>query len=126
MHFEESSPSLSSNLLHTSYYVENDTDFSDSASKTSNMMGSFDNCSENSLYQSSPPAYIAIVTGPIDQGTSHPSNLVLDLGDSIDTFPLFDAAAPSLVVMRASSNSLDHSFHDQSLQVEVSVDTHDQ
>ena len=65
VHFEESSPNLSSNPLRTSYRVETDTDFSDSASTDSDTWGSVDNCSENSLYQSSPPAYIAIVTGPV-------------------------------------------------------------
>ena len=117
MHFEESSPNLSSNPLRTSYRVETDTDFSDSASIALDMWGSFNNCSEHSLYQSSPPAYIAIVAGPADQGTSHLLDLVSHLGDSIDALPLLDAEASSSVV---------HSLHDRSSQVEVSVDNYDQ
>ena len=49
-----------------------------------------------------------------------------NLGDSIDDLPLLYAIAPSSVVMRAPSHPLDHSLHDQSLQVEVSVDAYDQ
>ena len=49
-----------------------------------------------------------------------------DLEDSIDDLPLLlDVAMPSLVVMRAPSNPLVHSLHDQSSQVEVIVDTYD-
>ena len=123
-HFVPKSPSTA--LLHTSSRVETDTDFGDSASTSSDMRGSFDSCSEHSLYQSSPPAYIATVTGPTDQGTSRLSDLVSDLGDSIDALPLLDVAVPSSIVTRASSDSLDHSLHDQSSHVEVSVDTNDQ
>ena len=64
VHFEESSPILSSNPLHTSYHVETDTDFSDSASIALDMWASFDSCSKHSLYQSSPPTYIATMIGP--------------------------------------------------------------
>ena len=64
VHFEESSPNLSSNPLRTSYCVEIDSDFSDSASTDSDTWGSVDSCSEQSLYQYSPHAYIATVTGP--------------------------------------------------------------
>lgn len=118
--------SLSTALLHTSSRVETDTDFSDSASTASDMRGSFNSCSEYSLYQDSPPAYIATMTGLADQGTSHLSDPVSDLGDSIDALPLLDAATPSSVVTRASCDSLSHSLHDRSSQVEVSVDSHDQ
>ena len=48
-----------------------------------------------------------------------------DLEDSIDVLPLLDAAALSSIDTRASSDSLGHSLHDQSSQVQVSVDTHD-
>ena len=48
VHFEESSPSLSSNPLGTSYIVENDSDTSDSASKNLDMWGSINSCSERS------------------------------------------------------------------------------
>ena len=65
------------------------------------------------------------MTGSTDYGTSRLSDLVSDLGDSIDALPLLDAVAPSSVVTRASSDSLGHSLHDQSSQVEVSVDTND-
>ena len=63
-HFVPKSPSTA--LLHTSSQVETDTDFNDSASIALDMRGSFDSCNEHSLYQSSPPAYIAIVTGLAD------------------------------------------------------------
>ena len=63
VHFEESSPSLSSNPLHTSYHVETNSETSDSASIDSNMWGSIDSYSERSLHQYSPHAYIAIVIG---------------------------------------------------------------
>ena len=66
VHFEESSPSLSSSPLYTSYHVEANNDFSDGASIDSDMWDSVDGCSEQSSYQYSPHAYIAIVTGPID------------------------------------------------------------
>ena len=62
-HFLPKSPS--STLLHTSHRVETDTDISDSASTSSDRGGSFDSSSEHSLYQSSPPAYIATVIGPL-------------------------------------------------------------
>ena len=64
--------------------------------------------------------------GLVDQGTSRHSDPVSDLGDSIDALPLLDVVAPSSVVTRASSDSLGHSLHDRSSQVEVSVDSHDQ
>ena len=114
-HFVTKSPS--SALLHTSSQVETDTDISDSASTSSDRRGSFDNCSEHSLYQSSPPTYIAIVTCLVDQGTSCLSDPATDLEDRSDALPLLDAEASSSVV---------HSLHDQSSQVEVSVDTPDQ
>ena len=124
-HFVPKSPSKALSLC-TSYHVETNTDFSDSASTASDMCGSFDSCSEHSLYQSSPPAYIATVTGLANQGTSSLPGPVSDLEDSIDDLPLLDPTASSLVVTRASSDSLGHSLHDRSSQVEVSVDTHDQ
>ena len=48
VHFEKSSPKLSSILLHTSCIVENDSDTSDSASIDSDTWGSIDICSERS------------------------------------------------------------------------------
>ena len=114
VHFEESSPSLSSNPLYTSYHVEIDSDFSDSTSIDLDMWSSIDHCSEHSLYQYSPHAYIAIVTGLVDKGTSHLLGPTSDLGDSIDDLPLLDVATPSSVVTRASFNSLGHSLHDRS------------
>ena len=63
--------------------------------------------------------------GPTQQGTSNLPGLASDLGDSIDDLPLLDAITPSLVVTRAPYHPLDHSLHDRSLQVEVSVDTYD-
>ena len=112
MHFEESSPNLSFNPLHTSYHMETDSDSSDSASIDSDTWGFVDNCNVQSLYQYSPHAYIAIVIGPAQQGTS--------------SLPLLDVVAPSSIIMRAPSNPLDHSLHDQSSQVEVCADTYDQ
>ena len=50
VHFEESSPSLSSSPLRTSYRMDTDSDFSDCASTDSDMWGSDNRCSENSLY----------------------------------------------------------------------------
>ena len=102
-HFVPKSPS--SALLHTSHRVEIDTDISDSASTSSDRRGSFDSSSEHSLYQSSPPAYLATVIGPADQGTSRLSDPALDLDDSSDALPLFNAEASSSVV---------HSLHDRS------------
>ena len=64
VHFEESSPSLSSNSLRTSYHVETDSDTNDSALTNSDTWGSIDNCSERLLHQYSPHAYIATVIGP--------------------------------------------------------------
>ena len=64
VHFEESSPSLSSNPLHTSYHVEIHSDTNDIASTDSNMWGSIDSCSEWSWHQHLPHAYIATVIGP--------------------------------------------------------------
>ena len=46
VHFEESSPNLSSNALYTSYYVETNTDTSDSASTDLDTWGSINSCSE--------------------------------------------------------------------------------
>ena len=48
VHFEESSPILSSNPLRTSYHVETDSDFSDSASTDSDTWGSIDSYRERS------------------------------------------------------------------------------
>ena len=62
VHFEESSPSLSSTPLRTSYTVEIDSDFSDGSSFDSDSWGSLDSCSEESRHQFSPHAYIATVT----------------------------------------------------------------
>ena len=46
-----------------------------------------------------------------------------DLGDIIDDLHLlFDEVYPSLVALRANSNPLIHSLHDQSSQVDVIVD----
>ena len=126
VHFEDSSPNLSSNPLRTSYRMEIDGDTSDSASTDSDTWGFFDSCSEKSLPQYSPHVYIAIVTGPANQSISSLLGSTSDLGDSINDLPLLDAMAPSLVFTRASSDSLDHSLHDRSSQVEVSVDTYDQ
>ena len=111
-HFEESSPSLSSNPLHTSYRVETHSDTNNSASTDSKTWGSIDSCSEQSLPQYSPHAYIATVIGPAHQGTSSLLGQASDLGDSIDDLPLLDAATLSLVLTRALSNPLDHSLHD--------------
>ena len=115
MFFKESSPRLSSNPLCTSYHVETDSDTSDSALIDSDMWGSIDSCNEQSLYQYSPHAYVATMIGLANQGTSSLLGPASDLGDSIDDVPLFDVAAPSLVVTRASSDLLDHSLHDRSL-----------
>ena len=46
VHFEESSPSLSSNPLRTSYTVETDSDTNDSSSTDSDTWGSIDSCSK--------------------------------------------------------------------------------
>jgi hypothetical protein len=127
--FEESSPSLSSTPLHTSYSVETDSDTSDSASIDLDTWSSIDSYSERSLHQFSPHAYIATVIGPTQQGTSSLLGIdsLIDLGDSIVDLPLLlDATTPSSIVMRAPSNPLVHSLHDRSLEVEVSVDTYDQ
>ena len=126
VHFQESSPSFSSSPLRTSYHVETNSDFSDRASTDSDMWGYVDRYSEHSLYQYSPHAYIVTVTGPADQGTSRLPGPTSDLGDSIDDLPLLDAATLSSVDTRASSDSLGHSLHDRSSQVEASVDSHDQ
>lgn len=63
VHFEESSPSLSSNPLCTSYIVETNSDTSDSASTDSDTWGSIKSCSKRSQHQYSPHAYISIVIG---------------------------------------------------------------
>ena len=50
---------------------------------------------------------------------------ITDLGDNIDDIHLlFDEACSSSVVTRAHSNPPIHSLHDQSLQVDVIVDTY--
>ena len=126
VHFEESSPSLSSNPFYTSYHVETNSDFSDSALIDSRTWGYVDSCHEQSLYQYSPHAYIAIVIGLATRHTSSLLGPASNLGDSIDALPLLDVVAPSSVVTRASSDPLDHSLHDQSSPVEVSVDSYDQ
>ena len=64
VHFKESSPSLSSNPLHTSYYVETDSDTSDTASTDLDMWGSIDSSSESSLHQHSTHAYFSTMIGP--------------------------------------------------------------
>ena len=64
VHFEESSPRLSSNPLFTSYIVEIDSDTSDSASTNLDTWGSIDSCSKRSRHQHSPHEYIATVIGP--------------------------------------------------------------
>ena len=64
VHFEESSPNLSSTPLHTLYTVETDSDTSDSTSIDSDTWGSIDSCSERSRHHSSLHAYIARVKGP--------------------------------------------------------------
>ena len=52
---------------------------------------------------------------------------IADLGDTInDLHLLFDEVDTSLVVMRVHSNPPIHSLHDQSLQVDVIVDTYEQ
>ena len=118
VHYEESSPSLSSNRLHTSYSVDTDSDTSNSASIDSNTWGSIDNSSERSLYQLNLHAYITTMIGPIEQGTSSlpgPTS-VIDLEDSIDDLPLLlSLAVPSSVVTRAPYDPLVHSLHDQLL-----------
>ena len=63
VHFEESSLSLSSNPLRTSYAVETDSDTSDSASTDSDTWGSINTYNERSRHQHFPYAYIAIVIG---------------------------------------------------------------
>ena len=117
VHFEESSPSLSSTPLHRSYSVETDSDTSDSASTDSDMWSSIDSYRERSLHQFNPHACIATVIGPAQQGTySLPdTGLVTDFGDSIDDLPLLlDAETPSSIVIRAPFDSLVHSLHDRS------------
>ena len=109
--------------------METNSDTSDSASIVLDTWGSIDSCSERSRHQSSPHAYITIVIGLAQQGTSTLLGLasVIDLGDSIYDLPLLlDVAAPSLVITRAPSDPLVHSLHDQSSQVKVIVDTYDQ
>ena len=98
-HFVPKYPSKAFSLSQSSH-VETDTDFGNSASIASDTWGSFDICSEHSLYYSSPPTYIAIVIGPTNQGTFNLPGRGLDLEDSIDDLPLLDAIAPSLVVTR--------------------------
>ena len=67
------------------------------------------------------------MTGPVQQDISSLPGLAsnLDLGDNTIDLPLLDVV-PSIVVMGALFDPLDHSLHDQSSQVEMSVDTYDQ
>ena len=125
VHFEESSPNLSSTPLRTSYIVEINSDFSDGSSTDSDSWGSSDSCISH--HQSNPHAYIAIVTGRVQQDSSTLLGLASDsdLGDSTIDLPLLDVV-PSLVVMGVPFDPLDHSPHDRSLQVEMSVDTYGQ
>ena len=52
---------------------------------------------------------------------------MIDLGDSIDDFPLLlDVVALSSVVTRAPSDPPIHSLHDRSSHVEVILDTYEQ
>ena len=97
VHFEESSPSLSSNPLYTSYIVETDSDTSDSASIDSDKWGSIDSSNERSHHQSTPHAYIATVKGPDNLDDLH----LLSNGDD-----------PSTIVVRVHSNPHVHSLHD--------------
>ena len=64
VHFEESSPRLSSNPLHISYIVETDSDNSDSDSIDSDMCDPIDRCRTRSHHQHIPHAYISTVIGP--------------------------------------------------------------
>ena len=100
VHFEESSPSLSSNPLYTSYHVETDSDTSDSASTDLDTWGSIDSSSERSHHHSTTHAYIATMKVPNSLDDLH---LLLD-GDD-----------PSTIVARAHSDPHIHSLHDQSL-----------
>lgn len=51
----------------------------------------------------------------------------VDLGDTIDDIEhLFDEDDPSLVVVRESSDPLLHSLHNNSLEIDVIVDTYGQ
>ena len=111
VNFEEGSPSLSSTPLHASYIVETDSDFNDGSSSTLDLWGSIDSCSPR--HQPTPHAYIAIVTGPLQQDTSSLPGLALDsyLGDSSINLPLLDVV-PSIVFMGVLSNPLDNSLHD--------------
>ena len=151
VHFEESSPSLSSNPLHDSYIVETDTDNSDSDSTISLVRDPSDRQRKRSQHKKIPHAYIAIVIGPcnsIQLGTpcllvpksgddylTYISSLfvephIADLRDILvdfrdvfdDLHLLFDEENTSPVVVRAHSNPHVHSLHDQSSQVDVIVD----
>ena len=64
IHFEESSPSLSSNPLHTSYIVEIDSENSDSDSTGSLVEDPSDRQRTRSQHQHIPHAYFSIVIGP--------------------------------------------------------------
>ena len=64
VHFEESSPSLSSNPLHTSHIMETDSDNSDSDSTDLDMWDPVDRCITRSHHQHIPHAYISIVIDP--------------------------------------------------------------
>ena len=116
---------MSSTPLRTSYIVEINSDFSDGSSTDSDSWGSSDSCISH--HQSNPHAYIAIVTGRVQQDSSTLLGLASDsdLGDNTIDLHLLDAV-PSSVVMGVPSNPLDHSLHDRSLQVEMSVDTYGQ
>jgi hypothetical protein len=64
VHFEESSPSFSSNPLHTSHIVETDSDNNDSDSIGSDVGNPSNRCRMRSQHPKSPHAYIATVIGP--------------------------------------------------------------
>ena len=88
-------------------------------------------------------AHIALGIGPTQQGTSSlpaPASVddflanilglfvqshIVNLGDSIDDLHLlFDEVDTSSVITRVHSDPSIHSLHDQSLQVDVIVDTY--
>ena len=125
VHFEESSPSLSSTPLHTAYTVETDSDFSEGSSSASDSWRSPDSCSPR--HQPTAHAYIATVTGPLQQDSSSLPGLATasDLGDHTLHLPLLDAAS-STVVTGVSFDPLEHSPHDQSFQIDMSVDSYGQ
>ena len=67
------------------------------------------------------------MTGPLQQDSSSLSGLATasDLGDSTIHLPLLDAAS-STVVTEVSFDPLEHSPHDQSFQIDMSVDSYGQ